>query len=212
MLNHFCHRGKKIPVLQPVVLIPGCQLVCILPFPGVRKPWAGTFPATCRGGSGQQMPCSNHTTGALQSLQPPRKINQRILISHPAEKLHACQSQRQTSIYGVFSNQTVERNGAGDTITVFMFLDIIHISRFKFSVSSGLFVFFITKGQNILWEADINHKQNIYLQKNPHLIKDFCQLPEYAKVCICCSTSPYHMLENLKKQHSYMKFHSEEKP
>lgn len=71
--------------------------------------------------------------------------------------------------------------------------------------------FFFTKGQNILWEADINHMQNIYLQKNTHLIKDFCQLPEYTKVSICCCASPHHMLENLRKQHSYMKFHSEKK-
>lgn len=62
--------------------LPACQLLCILFFPGVSKPWTGgTSPATSRDGRRQQMPCSNHTIGALYSLCPPRKTDPCIVIS-----------------------------------------------------------------------------------------------------------------------------------
>ena len=76
-----------------VTVEKGCLLVlytCLpisLHFVFPCKPWVGTFPAMCRGESRKQMPCSEHTTGVLYSLHPPRKINQHILISHSVENL-----------------------------------------------------------------------------------------------------------------------------
>lgn len=47
---------------------------------------------------------------------------------------------------------------------IFVFLHLIQISVLKFLFSRLLlgFFFFLNKDHNILCEADINHKQNIY--------------------------------------------------